>query len=120
MGGPTIAASMLSPLLIMAVGFTTLFLTLHMLAIRNEIMRPPAAPSFDARGRRGHVAPRGAGAGGMNLAAPHIGFVIAAYAIALLWSLAAWSSGRLVNYRTLKKQLERVETRPQAQRDANS
>jgi heme exporter protein C len=39
MGGPTIAASMLWPLLIMAVGFTTLFLTLHMLAIRNEIMR---------------------------------------------------------------------------------
>ncbi len=39
MGGPTIAASMLWPLLIMAAGFTTLFLTLHMLAIRNEIMR---------------------------------------------------------------------------------
>ena len=39
MGGPTIAASMLWPLLIMAVGFTTLFLTLHMLAIRNEILR---------------------------------------------------------------------------------
>ena len=39
MGGSTIAASMLWPLLIMAVAFTTLFLTLHMLAIRNEIMR---------------------------------------------------------------------------------
>jgi len=39
MGGPTIAASMLWPLLIMAVGFTTLFLTLHMMAIRNELLR---------------------------------------------------------------------------------
>lgn len=39
MGGPTIAAAMLWPLLVMALGFTTLFLTLHMLAIRNEILR---------------------------------------------------------------------------------
>ena len=39
MGGPTIAASMLWPLLIMAVAFTTLFLTLHLMAIRNEILR---------------------------------------------------------------------------------
>ena len=38
-GRPTIAASMLWPLLVMALGFTTLFLTLHMLAIRNEILR---------------------------------------------------------------------------------
>ena len=39
MGGPTIAASMLWPLLIMAVAFTTLFFTLHLMAIRNEILR---------------------------------------------------------------------------------
>lgn len=39
MGGPTIAMSMLLPLIFMALGFTALFLTLHMLAIRNEIMR---------------------------------------------------------------------------------
>lgn len=39
MGGPTIAASMLYPLLIMAVAFTTLFFTLHLMAIRNEILR---------------------------------------------------------------------------------
>ena len=39
MGGPTIDGSMLWPLLVMAVGFTLLFVTLHTVAIRNEIMR---------------------------------------------------------------------------------
>jgi heme exporter protein C len=38
-GGPAIAASMLMPLLVMTVAATFLFLTLHMMAIRNEIMR---------------------------------------------------------------------------------
>ena len=39
MGGPTIAAAMLWPLLIMALAFTSLFFTLHLMAIRNEILR---------------------------------------------------------------------------------
>src|SRR6202167_1424184 len=39
MGVPTIAFSMLWPLIVMALAFTTLFLTLHMMAIRNEILR---------------------------------------------------------------------------------
>jgi heme exporter protein C len=39
LGGPTIHRSMLWPLLIMAVAFTLLFVTLHLIAIRNEIMR---------------------------------------------------------------------------------
>ena len=39
MGGPTIAAPLLWPLLIMALGFTTLFLTLHLMAVCNEILR---------------------------------------------------------------------------------
>ena len=39
MGGPTIAASLLWPLLVMALAFTLLFLTLHVMAIRNEILR---------------------------------------------------------------------------------
>ena len=38
-GGPTIAASMLWPLMVMALAFTTLFFTLHLMAIRNEILR---------------------------------------------------------------------------------
>lgn len=39
MDGPTIAPSMLWPLLVMAVAFTTLFVTLHLMATRNEILR---------------------------------------------------------------------------------
>ena len=38
-GGPTVDQSMLIPLLVMAVAFTLLFVTLHLAAMRNEIMR---------------------------------------------------------------------------------
>ena len=38
-GGPTIDPSLLIPLAVMAVAFTLLFLTLHLAAMRNEIMR---------------------------------------------------------------------------------
>lgn len=37
--GPTIHSSILWPLLVMAVGFILLFLTLHLFAMRNEILR---------------------------------------------------------------------------------
>jgi heme exporter protein C len=37
--GPTIHPSMLWPLLVMAIGFTLLFLTLHLAAMRTEIFR---------------------------------------------------------------------------------
>ncbi|MBA8899859.1 MULTISPECIES: heme ABC transporter permease [unclassified Phyllobacterium] len=57
MGGPTIHPSLLWPLLVMAVGFTLLFFTLHMMAMRNEIwrrrvvaMRRIAARSAERRG----------------------------------------------------------------------
>jgi len=39
MGGSTIDPSILTPLMIMAVGFTLLFVTLHLAAMRNEILR---------------------------------------------------------------------------------
>jgi heme exporter protein C len=38
-GGPSIAPSILMPLLVMAVAFTFLFITLHLAAMRNEILR---------------------------------------------------------------------------------
>ena len=37
--GPTIDPSMLWPLMVMAAGFTVLFLTLHLMAMRTEIYR---------------------------------------------------------------------------------
>ncbi len=39
MGGSTIDPSMLHPLFVMAIGFTLLFFTLHMMAMRTEIWR---------------------------------------------------------------------------------
>ena len=39
LGGPTIAASMLWPLLVMGLAFTLLFTTLHLMSTRNEILR---------------------------------------------------------------------------------
>jgi heme exporter protein C len=39
LGGPTIHTSILVPLLVMALAFTLLFLTLHVAAMRNEILR---------------------------------------------------------------------------------
>jgi heme exporter protein C len=38
-GGPSIDPSILTPLLVMAVGFTVLFVALHLKAMRNEILR---------------------------------------------------------------------------------
>jgi heme exporter protein C len=39
LGGPTIAAPLLWPLILMSLAFTCLFLTLHLIAIKNEILR---------------------------------------------------------------------------------
>jgi heme exporter protein C len=39
LGGPTIHPSILAPLLVMVVAFTLLFITLHLAAMRNEILR---------------------------------------------------------------------------------
>ena len=39
LGGPTIAPSLLWPLIVMSLAFTGLFLTLHLMSVRNEIFR---------------------------------------------------------------------------------
>jgi heme exporter protein C len=39
LGGSTLDKSFLIPLLVMAVAFTLLFITLHLAAMRNEILR---------------------------------------------------------------------------------
>src|SRR4029079_9335052 len=40
-GGPTIDAALLPALLVMAVGFTLMFVAMHLKAMRNEILRRP-------------------------------------------------------------------------------
>ncbi len=50
--GPTIHPSLLWPLLVSALGFTLLFATLHLLAMRNEIFRRRAATMRQVAARR--------------------------------------------------------------------
>ncbi|MFI0843569.1 heme ABC transporter permease [Mesorhizobium sp. IMUNJ 23232] len=50
--GPTIHPSLLWPLLVMAVGFTVLFFTLHLMAMRNEIHRRRVAAMRQIAARR--------------------------------------------------------------------
>ncbi len=50
--GPTIHPSLLWPLLVMALGFTALFFTLHLMAMRNEICRRRVAAMRQIAARR--------------------------------------------------------------------
>lgn len=56
--GPTIDASMLWPLLTMALGFTLLFFTLHLMAMRSEILRRRVAAMRLIAARRADRAER--------------------------------------------------------------
>ena len=51
LGGPTIAPSLLWPLLVMALAFTLLFFALQLMAIRNEILRRRVARLVAAAAR---------------------------------------------------------------------
>ena len=56
LGGPTIHPAILVPLILMAVAFMLLFLTLHLAAMRNEIMwrRLRTLQMLQARAAAGH------------------------------------------------------------------
>ena len=51
-GGPTIHPSLLWPLLVMALGFTLLFFTLHLMAMRSELLRRRVAAMRQIAARR--------------------------------------------------------------------
>ncbi len=57
MGGSTISGSMLWPLLTMALGASALFLTLHFMALRNEILRRRIARLTMNQIRAGEIGP---------------------------------------------------------------
>ena len=91
-GGSTISGSMLWPLLVMALGASALFLTLHFMALRNEILRRRIARLTAAKRARGRS--RRAGGGGMNDDA-HWSYILAAYGVtfavvgAVVWRIVA-------------------------------
>jgi heme exporter protein C len=62
LGGPTIHPSLLWPLLVCAVGFTLLFFTLHLMAIRTEIWRRRVAAMRKLAARSAEPRPAPAGA----------------------------------------------------------
>ncbi|UUP17410.1 heme ABC transporter permease [Nitratireductor thuwali] len=61
--GPTIHASLLWPLLVCALGFTLLFLTLHLMGMRAEIWRRRVAAMRRLSARAADLRPAGARAG---------------------------------------------------------
>ena len=64
LGGPTIAPSLLWPLIVMSLAFTCLFLTLHVMAIRNEILRRRIARATMLAAHEGDRLEPGFAAGG--------------------------------------------------------
>ena len=105
LGGPTIAPALLWPLIVMSLAFTCLFLTLHVMAIRNEILRRRIARvTMLAAAEGDRLAPEFA-AGGALMADPHIGFVIAAYAVAAA-TIAAMIGAVVLDGRRLNAQMD--------------
>jgi heme exporter protein D len=84
MGGSTIDASMLWPLLIMAVAMTLLYLALLLMAMRNGSSGGGCTRSSSSR--------RGRPAEPMEEASRHIGFIVAAYGVTVvvLLGVVAW------------------------------
>ena len=80
-GGPTIDPALLTPLLVMAVGFTLMFVAMHLKAMRNEIMRRRVKALQLAEVERGAIG--SAGGGGVG-----------AWTSASIWDRTRASSGR--------------------------
>ena len=94
------------PLLVVSLAFTCLFLTLHVMAIRNEILRRRIA-RLTARSRRGRSACAGICDERRVMGDPHSGFIIAAYAIAG-GTIAAMIGWLVVDFRRLSAQLNQA------------
>ena len=105
LGGPTIAPSLLWPLIVMSLAFTCLFLTLHVMAIRNEILRRRIARATMLAAAEGDRLEPGFAAGGALMADPHIGFVVAAYAVAAA-TIAAMIGAVVLDGRRLNAQMD--------------
>ena len=62
MDGPTLHPTILAPLLVMAGAYTLLFVTLHLMAMRNEILRRRVRSLQQIRAAAAQTAGAGAGA----------------------------------------------------------
>src|SRR5262249_49120252 len=82
-GGPTIDPSLLAPLFVMAAGFTLLFVLLHLIAMRAEILRRRVHPLRQVHVER-PAAARGGSSSPMPDLGPHAVFIWAAYAVTVI------------------------------------
>ena len=100
--GPTIDPSLLLPLMVMALALTLLFFTLHLTAIRTEILRRRVAGDAAHRGAPGRAK------GG--LMSTHDIFVAAAYILSAIGigGLIAWI---VVDQETQRRELAAFEAR---------
>ena len=114
LGGPTIAPSLLWPLLVMALAFTVLFLDAAPHGDPQRDPAPPHRPPDHARGRGRRRAarppPRARREGRVTMSDPHIGFIVAAYAIAAVVILGMIGSV-VLDYRRLSATLDRRRAR---------
>ena len=112
--GSKIAPEILLPLLVMACAFTCLYVALHLAAMRNQILRrrlrrlailaaseaPPRLPIASVEGGSPRMS---------FLALPHIGFVIAAYAITFV-VVTLLIVGIALDHRALRRALAPYES----------
>ncbi len=100
-GGPTLDRAFLIPLLVMAIAFSLLFVTLHLAAMRNEILRRRVRTLADDAGqpgRRPDAMPLG----------PYASFIVTSYLLvaAVVLILIVWIA---IDYRRQKARLRELE-----------
>ena len=119
LGGPTIAPSLLWPLIVMSLAFTFLFLTLASDGDPQRNPAPPHRPRDHAGGGRGRPAARRPSRRGAreHVGDPHIGFIVAAYAVAARGHRAMIGSV-VLDYRRLSADLDQATRALDAARGA--
>lgn len=130
MGGSALDKSFLIPLLVMAVAFTLLFVTLHLAAMRNEILRRRVRSlQMMQASRVAFSSEMGAGSHGQNAnevggrmmmsLGPYASFIVTSYAAAALVVaiLIGWIA---LDYRNQTQRLRELEERGITRRSGHS
>ncbi len=112
MGGPALDRAFLIPLLVMALAFSLLFLTLHLAAMRNEILRRRVRSLADDASQPAF------GVNAMSLG-PYAPFIVTSYllATAVVLTLIAWIA---IDYRRQKQRLRELDASGVVRRSGRS
>ena len=112
MGGPALDRAFLIPLLVMAVAFSLLFVTLHLAAMRNEILRRRVRSLAD------DASQPAVGVNAMSLG-PYASFIVTSYVLvtAVVLILIVWIA---IDYRRQKTRLRELEATGVVRRSGRS